>query len=148
MQINGLPLHPIAVHAAVVFIPLTALVALGYLVPQWRDRLRWPLLVSAVIAFGSFWITYLSGEDLLEARPYLGEGEIGQKVAHHHELADQLKWIASLFSLLAIVTAGFLHRRTGALRGALSVLLAIGAIASVIWAIRVGDAGAQAVWGQ
>ena len=32
MEINGLPLHPLAVHAAVVFGPLAALLALAYAV--------------------------------------------------------------------------------------------------------------------
>ena len=33
MEINGLPLHPLVVHAAVVFGPLAALTALAYVVP-------------------------------------------------------------------------------------------------------------------
>ena len=50
MEINGLPLHPLVVHAAVVFGPLAALAALAYVVlPAWRDRLRWPMVVLALM---------------------------------------------------------------------------------------------------
>ena len=41
MEINGLPLHVLVVHAAVVFGPLAALSAIGYVaLPSQRDRLR------------------------------------------------------------------------------------------------------------
>ena len=51
MEINGLPLHPLVVHAAVIFGPLAAVAALAFLVPRWRDRLRWPMVVLAVFHF-------------------------------------------------------------------------------------------------
>jgi hypothetical protein len=38
----GLPLHPLAVHAAVIFVPLLALGSAGYAVlPRVRRRLGW-----------------------------------------------------------------------------------------------------------
>jgi hypothetical protein len=41
MELGGLPLHPLVIHAAVVFGPLAALCALGYaLLDRWRERLR------------------------------------------------------------------------------------------------------------
>ena len=53
MEINGLPLHPLVVHAAVIFGPLAALAALVYaVVPRWRDRLRWPMVALALVAGG------------------------------------------------------------------------------------------------
>ena len=56
MEIGGLPLHPLVIHAAVVFGPLGALSALGYAVlARWRDRLRWPMLVLALLATGASW---------------------------------------------------------------------------------------------
>ena len=43
MEIAGLPLHPLVVHAAVVLIPLTALLAVAFAVlPRWRWLVRWP----------------------------------------------------------------------------------------------------------
>ena len=41
-QINGLPVHVLVLHAAVVFVPLLALGAVVYaLVPRWRPRMGW-----------------------------------------------------------------------------------------------------------
>ena len=51
MEINGLPLHPLVVHAAVIFGPLGCLTALAYVgLPQHRDRLRWVALAMVLIA--------------------------------------------------------------------------------------------------
>ena len=48
-SIAGLPLHPLVVHATVVFTPLAALAALAYVfLGRYRDLLRWPTLVLAV----------------------------------------------------------------------------------------------------
>ena len=47
MEINGLPLHALIIHAAVIFGPLSALAGVLYaVVPRWRDRLRWPMVVA------------------------------------------------------------------------------------------------------
>ena len=69
MEISGLPLHPLVVHAAVVFAPLAALNALLYAaVPRWRWLLRWPLVVLTLVAVGSALVAAASGESLLESR--------------------------------------------------------------------------------
>ena len=48
MEINGVPLHPLVVHAVVVFAPLAALFGIAYAVlPNWRWALRWPLFWRA-----------------------------------------------------------------------------------------------------
>ena len=50
MELNGVPLHPLVVHAVVVLGPLAALAGLAYaFVPKWRWLLRWPLVVLAVV---------------------------------------------------------------------------------------------------
>lgn len=143
MEINGLPLHPLVVHAAVIFGPLAAVAALAYLVPRWRDRLRWPMLVLAVIATGSLVLAYFSGGDFLDSKPEL---ESSPQVQEHEELGEQLLWVSLAFGLVAIV-AGWLHTRTGALRVVLDVLLAVAAVVLLVWVFRTGEAGARAVWG-
>ena len=67
MEINGLPLHPLVVHAAVIFGPLAALAALAYLVPRWRLRLRWPMVgarrwsrTASIVA------AYFTGDNFLD----------------------------------------------------------------------------------
>ena len=42
-SILGLPIHALVVHAAVILIPLAALLGIAFLRPVWRMPLRWPL---------------------------------------------------------------------------------------------------------
>ena len=59
----GLPLHPLLVHAAVIFIPLLVIGALIYaLVPQLRARIDWAVVLLAVIAPLSALFSKLSGD--------------------------------------------------------------------------------------
>ncbi|NHA00097.1 hypothetical protein G5V59_07775 [Nocardioides sp. W3-2-3] len=89
MEINGVPLHPLVVHAAVVFTPLAALAALAYAVPSWRDRVRWPLVVLAAISLVSIWVAYLSGEDLRTDRFGSVTGTLAERIEDHEEWAEK-----------------------------------------------------------
>jgi hypothetical protein len=143
MEINGLPLHPLVVHAAVVFGPLAAVAALGYLVPRWRDGLRWPMVVLAVLATGAIVVAYLSGGDFLDSKPELSTSP---QVQEHEERAKLLLWTTLAFGVVALA-AGWLHSRTGAVRVVIDVLLGILALAVLVLVVRTGDSGARAVWG-
>lgn len=145
MEINGLPLHPLVVHAAVVFGSLAAVAALGYVaLPRRRALLRWPMLAVALIGVGSIVAAYYSGNSFFSSRP--PEIRANPQVLSHQHLARQLFWITLGFGVVAIA-AGWLSRRTGVLRVVLDVLLALGAVAVLVWVVRTGDAGARAVWG-
>lgn len=147
MEINGLPLHPLVVHAAVVLGPLAALAALAHaLVPRWRDRLRWPLLVLVLAGTGAIWAAYLTGVNFRASRPYFTQGPLAEKVAHHAQLASTLRLVNSAFAVVT-VAAVWLHDRRGGLRVVLSVLVAVAALATLVWTVLTGDAGARAVWG-
>ena len=144
MEINGLPLHALVVHAAVIFGPLAALAGILYVVPRWRDRLRWPMVGLVVIAVGAIWTAYFSGGWVEEANgPYTGE--FGALFETHEERADILRWVASGFGLVALAAAWW-HTRTGALRAVLSGLVLVGAVATAIYVVLTGDAGAQVAW--
>jgi cytochrome c biogenesis protein CcdA len=68
MNIAGLPLHVLVVHAAVVFGPLSALAALAYVaVPRYRDLLRWPTLVLVLVATAAIWLAFFSGESFYDS---------------------------------------------------------------------------------
>jgi hypothetical protein len=147
MEINGLPLHPLVVHAAVVFGPLAALAALLYvLLPGWRDRLRWPMLVLVLAATAAVWAAYLTGVSFRDSKDFFTEGEIGDRVRKHGNLAGQLRLTISGFAVVAVVAA-WLHTRPGAVRAVLGVLLAVAALGTVVLTFLTGEAGARAVWG-
>jgi uncharacterized membrane protein len=143
MEINGLPLHPLVVHAAVIFAPLAALTALAYLVPRWHDLLRWPMVVMAVVGVGAVVAAYFTGGDFLDSKPELRQLPQVQK---HEDLGTQSLYVALAFGAIALVS-GWLHTRTGAVRIVLNVLLAIAAVALLVMVVRTGDAGSRAVWG-
>ena len=147
MEINGLPLHPLSVHAAVVLAPLVALLALGSLVPAWRDRLRWPLAAGAVVAIGAVLVAFVSGNSFRDANAFFSTppSEITRQIDHHHSLALALLWVTIGFGALALLSA-VLHPKEGPLRWLLAVPLAGGAVAVVVLVVLTGDAGARAVW--
>lgn len=145
MEINGLPLHAFITHAAVVFGPLSAIAGVLYaVVPGWRDKLRWPLVVVVAIAVSSVWIAFISGGDVKEANgPYTGE--FGELVETHEDRAGILRWVASGFAVVAFAAAWW-HTRTGPMRTVLLGLTGVGAIATGVYVALTGDAGAQVAW--
>jgi len=147
MEISGLPLHVLALHAAVVFGPLAAVVTLAYVgLRSWHDRLRWVSLVATLAAVGAIWLAHYSGVAFFDSARFDGfSGEALAKIEKHEDYANDLRWIATGYGVVAIVAA-WLHDRTGAARVVLGVLLAATAIATLVWTILTGDAGARAVW--
>lgn len=149
MEINGLPLHVLALHAAVVFGPLAALVSFAYVgLSSWRDRLRWVHLVAVLAAVGAIWGAHVTGVQFFDSPRFDNfSAEILAKIRKHESYANDLRLIASGYALVTIL-ATWLHSRTGAVRILLGVLVVAGAVATLVWTILTGDAGAQAVWGQ
>ena len=147
MEINGLPLHALVVHAAVVLGPLSALLGILYAgVSRWRDYLRWPLVIAALVSVSAIWVAYLSGSQLPDANPNSYQGAEFQGLLNTHEdRADILRWVASGFGLVTLAAAWW-HTRTGALRTVILLLVGASAIATAIYCILVGDAGAQIAW--
>ncbi|WP_134742038.1 DUF2231 domain-containing protein [Nocardioides sp. 503] len=144
MEFNGLPLHALVVHAAVIFGPLSALAGVLYaLVPRWRDRLRWPLVATVAIAFVAIWVAYFSGEDLEEANTY--GGPLAALVETHEERAGVLRISVTAFALLSFLAAWW-HTRTGPVRLVMSGLVAVSGVVTLVYVYLTGDAGAQIAW--
>jgi hypothetical protein len=150
MEINGLPVHVLAVHGAVVLGPLAALIALAYAaLPSWRDRLRWLTLVAVLVATASMWLAYFSGTDFLDSDrfDFLADSPaIAEKVHDHEELGELMPWVASGFAVVTVL-ATLLHDRRGAVRVLLGLLVVVGALATLVMTFLTGEAGARAVWG-
>jgi hypothetical protein len=147
-EINGLPLHPLVVHAAVVLGPLAALSALGYVgLPRHRDRLRWVTLVVVLLATAAVWAAYLTGDNFFAHGDFEHFSQkIQDRIETHEDYARTLRWITSGFAVVTVL-ATWLHHRTGAARVVLGLLVAAGAILTVVWIALTGEAGARAVWG-
>jgi uncharacterized membrane protein len=144
MEFNGLPLHALVVHAAVIFGPLSALTGVLYaLVPRWRDALRWPLVAAVGIALVSIWVAYLSGEQLVAANTY--GGPLAELVETHEERAGLLRISVTVFTALSLLAAWW-HTRTGPVRAVMSGLVAVSAVVTLVYVYLTGDAGAQIAW--
>ncbi len=141
-KINGLPAHALLVHAAVVLVPIAALGAIAYLVPRWRDWLRWPLLVAAVLALAFTWAAYLSGENFVESVPALES----EQIKEHEEYAEMFRLVGSAFAVVAIVVTAWLHRRAGVVRMVGSGVAAALAVVTLVYVVLTGEAGAKAVY--
>jgi hypothetical protein len=148
-EINGLPLHPLIVHAAVVFGPLAALAALAYVgLPKHRDTLRWVALVTVVLGFLSIWAAYLSGNNFYSGGHFdTFSQKIQDRIATHQGYARTLRWITTGFTAVTVL-ATWLHSRTGPARTVLGLLVVVGAVLTLVWVALTGEAGARAVWGK
>jgi hypothetical protein len=147
-ELNGLPLHVLVVHAAVVLGPLGALAALAYVgLPKYRDLLRWVAVVAVMLATGAIWAAYLTGNNFFSHGDFEHfSSKIQDRIATHQGYARTLRWITSGFALVTVLAA-WLHRRTGAVRVLLGLLVVVGAVLTLVWIALTGEAGSRAVWG-
>lgn len=143
--INGLPLHPLVVHAVVVLLPLAVLGTILIAVrPSWRLTYG-PLVVAvAAVATALTPVATSSGEAL--------EKRIGDP-GRHAALGDQLIWFAIplLVLSLALVLVEYLKGRGRAFPAWVGMTLAglaiVASLACAVQVYRVGDSGARAAWG-
>lgn len=158
MELNGLPLHPLAVHATVVLVPLAAVLAGAYAaVPGWRWATRWPMAVGAFAALGSVLLAYFSGKDFID-QSY--PDQVPGIVQLHEDRAEVLLWVTVVFAAVAVLSAwglggpsalssgrGERAQHAPVIEWSLVAMLVIFAVAVLLMAFQTGEAGARAVWG-
>jgi uncharacterized membrane protein len=148
--VNGLPAHVLLVHFMVVLAPLTALLEIACVLwsPLRRGQLVWLTLILALVTIVLTPIATNAGGWLYGLRrnpdPILRE---------HAERGGTMMYfsVALLAAAIVVVALRFAERRAG--RGwrvtniiVAVVVLAVG-VSSMIQIYRIGDAGAQSVWG-
>jgi len=144
--INGLPVHPLVVHAAVVLVPLTAIGVIAMaLWPRFSQRHGWLVVGTSLVALGADFLAKESGERLeaLTAEPRFD----------HAELGDIMPVFAAALAVVVVVL-WLIDRRAPeggpmphrGLRIAAAVLAVLVAVANLVWIYRVGDSGAKSVW--
>lgn len=162
--INGLPIHPLVVHAVVVLVPLAALGTIAIaLRPAWRSTFGPLVVVAGILSVILCPIATSSGETLQKR-----VGDPGE----HAALGDQLVWFVIPVAVLALALVLLERRRTPArptndgggtvddtgssttsgsrapvALKVVAVLAVIAALATGVQVYRVGDSGAKAVWG-
>lgn len=149
--VNGLPLHPLVVHAVVVLVPLAVLGTMVVAVwPAARKRFGWLVVGLTAVATISIPIATSTGEDL---RDRLASNDL---IRAHAELGDQLLVFVAGLLVVSVGLVWLDHRRRreapGAARvpkpiiGVLAVLTVALAAVSAVQVVRIGDSGAKAAW--
>ena len=153
IQIAGLPLHPLIVHAVVVLTPLTVLaLLLGTFWPAARRRLGVVTPLGALAVLVLVPVTIAAGNSLAEVI-----GPIPAVETHRGFGEMLLPWVIALFAVAAAQWAWFRYgdarmRRSAPGRAraiviglaAASVIVGVGTLVVVV---LTGDSGARAVWG-
>src|SRR4051794_8201922 len=113
MEIDGLPLHALVLHAAVVFTPLAGLFAIVFAaLPRWRYLTRWPTAALTLIALGSVWMARISGMALASDR---GLDQL-PAVQKHQTRGMQLSLLMILFTVVVAVAGGGVRGSPGVAR--------------------------------
>lgn len=153
LEVSGLPLHPLVVHAVVILVPLTALALLLSAVwPAARARLGLVTPIAALVVLVLVPITVLAGESLKEA-----VGPLPAVQRHEGFGRMLLPWAIAVF---LVATAQWVWHRVGRTRVraaapgtaravdiGLIAVAAVTAVGSVVVVVLAGESGSRAVWG-
>ncbi|HEU4421149.1 MAG TPA: DUF2231 domain-containing protein [Pilimelia sp.] len=154
-EFMGLPLHPLVVHAAVVFVPLLCLLAVAYaLVPRVRVFVGWAAAALAVIAPVVAWVATRSGLALEQKLISQGfSGDILTKISEHRQFGERTFYVSiplGLVTLALVLLTGTRAGRARTIPGWASVVLAAAVVVlaavTAYYVFRTGDSGARAVW--
>jgi hypothetical protein len=147
--IFGLPAHALLVHAIVVLAPLTAaLEILCALWPAARRRLVWLVLAFAIAVTVLTPLTTSAGQWLYDQSP-----QHAPILETHEGRGAWMIYFAVGLLVVAIVQAvqHWMESRSSepkrVLAAVAAVLAVLVGVSTIVGVVRIGDAGAQAVWG-
>ncbi|SNT33653.1 hypothetical protein SAMN05421642_11485 [Rhodococcoides kyotonense] len=145
---NGLPVHVLVLHLAVIAAPLAAVSGLAVWVPRWRKFARWPFLVLSAVAVVAVYLTKESGEVLQRSIAAQLEGNITGEIVDRHAALGGRLFIASLVLFAVSLAVAVVVGRTGnAVIGIVSAfVVTVVAVGVVVLTVQTGEAGAEAVW--
>lgn len=155
-EFQGIPAHPLVLHAAVVFVPLLALLAIAYaLVAPIRPHTRWVLALLAVGAPVCALLAKLTGDAFFERLRSANRvtPEFVPKLEAHQDFGDLTLYASIALGIVALALVRFVPPRVAegvaanrAVTLALQVLSVVAAGVAVYYVVRTGDSGAKAVW--
>lgn len=152
----GVPLHPLAVHAPVVLVPIVAIVAIVFVVRgDWRNRIGWwmPAVVLALVA--TLFVAKESGQ-AVDSNIIFGN------IDEHQDLAETTFIMSIVWFVLSLglgvrdwqvrrseartLSAGALAPSRNLAALVLSVVVAVAAVVTTVWLVRTGHAGSSSRW--
>jgi hypothetical protein len=153
MTINGIPVHPLIVHGAVVFVPLTLVFAALQFIPRIRRAMTYMAGCAGVLAFIFVAIAHNTGEQLEAQLP--NNPAIIQHANQASTIIPLTFAAGALLAILAILelaAPGVLVQVRGRVQSYRLVLPIVRiaalvlAVVSVVEIVLIGDSGAAAVW--
>ena len=148
-QFHHLPVHALAVHGAVVAVPLAALMGVLFAIPKTRAWARVPLVVVSVGAVVAVYVARESGKHLEKVLQANFSPKVQSIINQHYAAANKLFYFIIGFAIVAIV-AFVLSRDPAKFNGvvaiATSVILILGAGLVAYQTYKVGELGSKAVW--
>jgi uncharacterized membrane protein len=150
-QINGLPVHALVLHFAVVFVPLLALGAIAYaVIPRWRPKIGWAVLALSIVAPITCFVTKESGEKLYDRTVAQGmKGKALVELNKHMSFGtDTFWWVLALGVVtLVMVLLTWRSRQLPMIASAAGgVVMVVLAVIAGYYVYRTGDSGATVVW--
>lgn len=160
VTVDGLPLHPLVVHAVVVLLPLSAVGTVLIAVrPAWRRRFGSAVAALTVLAVAAVPVAQQTGDQLRVALA----SQQNPLIEQHAELGETLLPYAIVFGVLvlALVLTGRLADRAAQTTGmatvprrgrwnvllvALTVLAVLSAAVTTVRVVQIGHSGSAAVW--
>jgi len=139
--IAGLPVHPLAVHAVVVLLPLMALVTIAVAVrPAWRRHAKLVVGANALVLVAAV-VARQSGQALYARIGQFGRNDLAEKHVGYGN-------VLPLFALGLLVASGLVLVAASRpkLAPVVVVLSVVAGLAAVGWTVLTGDSGARAVW--
>ncbi len=165
MEIAGLPLHPLVVHATVVLTPLAVLLGWAFAaLPAWRWLTRWAALLTTLGAAVAVVAARVTGRSMLDARPFLTQAgtPIAERIQTHQDRAFVLLWVTVAYAVVVVLAFLLLPAVSGLASGrgahagnaerwvalVVPATLVVLGLVVLVWVFLTGDAGARAVWGK
>ncbi len=155
-EIHGLPVHPLAVHAVVVLVPLAALLAILFVIPRSRAWSALPMALVSVAALISVYVARASGFNfkrhfvtLVGGAAAWNSSALGKAVHTHEGRANVLFYLMIVFAIIAVAVYVLWRRAdrfTGPVEYVACAVLVVGALVVGFQCYLVGDSGAKAVW--
>lgn len=145
-DILGIPLHPLVVHAVVVFVPLAVLGTIVFaVVPRWRRAYGWLVVAASLVALVTVPLATRTGRRLRDDLE-LG-GPVLDIIQDHEQMGDRVIWAVAPMFVLNVVA--MLLVRAGRPTKVVTVVAALSSIAAIVALILVvltGHLGSKAVW--
>jgi uncharacterized membrane protein len=155
LRIGGIPLHPLIIHAVVVFVPLLIIGAIVYaFVPRVRGRIAWAVVALAIIAPISALLAKLTGQNLRThlINEHFG-GPIITKINQHMGYGNMTLWFTIALGVVTLAIVGYLWRVVPAGGSESVAARAVGVVLTIAlgaatgyYVFRTGDTGAHIVW--